>query len=53
MLHEFLKELYKFEDDRVKSHRVPAIPWITYKHEALNNMLDKYRLYTPYFENII
>ena len=52
-LHELLQEIYKFDDERVKSHRAGGTRWIAHKLDALQNMLDKYRLYMQHFENII
>ena len=44
-LHELLKEIYEFDDERVKPHRAAGTRWIAHKLEALQNMLDKYGLY--------
>ena len=52
-LHELLKEIYEFDDERVKPHRAAGTRWIAHKLEALQNMLDKYGLYMQHFENII
>ena len=50
-LHELLKKIYKFDDERVKPHRAAGTGWIAHKLEALQNMLAKYRLYMQHFEN--
>ena len=52
-LHELLKEIYEFDDERVKPQRAAGTRWIAHKLEALQNMLDKYGLYMQHFENII
>jgi hypothetical protein len=44
-LHELLKEIYEFDDERVKPHRATGTRWISHKLEALQNMIDKYGLY--------
>ena len=53
VIHEHLKEIYKFGDDQVKPDRATGIKWIAHKREAFHNILDKYRLYMHHFENIV
>ena len=52
-LHKLLKEICEFDDERVKPHCAAGTRWIVHKLEALQNMLDKCRLYLQHFENII
>ena len=52
-LHVILKNIYRFEIDRVKPHRASGTRWIAHKLIALENMLDKFGLYMQHFENII
>ena len=52
-LHVILKDIYGFENDRVKPHRASGTRWITHKLIAFENMLDKFGLYMQHFENII
>ena len=53
-LHAILKDIYGFENDRVKPHRASGTRWIAHKFLiALENMLDKFGLYMQHFENII
>ena len=44
-LHIILKDIYGFENDRVKPHRASGTRWIAHKLIALENMLDKFDLY--------
>lgn len=50
LLHELLKEIYKFEGDQIKP---TGTKWIAHKLEALRNVLDKNVLYMQHFQNII
>ena len=50
LLHELLKEIYKFEGDQIK---LTGTKWIAHKLEALRNVLDKNVLYMQHFQNII
>ena len=40
-LHELLKEIHEFDNERVKPHRAAGTRWIAHKPEALQNLLDK------------
>ena len=53
MLHELLKEIYKFEDNQVKPHHATGTRWIAHKLEITYKMLDKYGLYMQHFNSII
>ena len=53
MLHELLKEIYKFEDNQVKPHHATGTRWIAQKLEITYKMLDKYGLYMQHFKHII
>ena len=52
-LHTVLKEMYKFDDNRVKPAKSSGTCWIAHLLRSMSGLIDKFGLYLQHFENVI
>ena len=52
-LNEMWKCVYLVENNKVKRHSATGTRWIAHELMALNNFIDKCRLYDQHMDNII
>ena len=52
-LHEILKTVYEFENERVKPSKSSGTRWIDHKLRAMKSFIDKRRLFLANIQNVI
>ena len=52
-LHTVLKEMYKFDDNRIKPAKPSGTRWIAHLLWSMFGLIDEFGLYLEHFENVI
>ena len=52
-LHTVLKDMYEFDDNRVKPAKSSGTRWIAHLLRSMSGLIDKFGLYLRHFENVM